>query len=367
MALKKKGKKIVIIVPTLTNGGAERVAASLSLYFPDEIEVLYVLYQNKISYLYKGRTISLDIDPSKSIIIKLYNFVWRLLKLKLILLKEKPDAVLSFMEDPNLINILVNKKAIISVREPKSFAVRNDFKNRVIIERFYNRSKKIISVSQGIKDDLIKNFNIKPCLIDVIHNPVNITSIKHLASEKLEKVHEWIFEKKVIISVGRLSREKAQDDLLKAYAQLIDIPDLHLVILGEGEVKAVLENIVQENNLYDKVHFLGFQKNPYKFIARSNIFVLSSKWEGFPNVILEAMACNVPVISSDCPTGPSEIFLNNKFKNLYQVGNINQLSSKLRKFLQSDNSDFLGWSNKRLLNFDPSLIANQYLEVANEN
>ncbi len=81
-----KGKKIIIIVPTLSNGGAERVAASLSLYFPDEVQVLYVLYQNDITYLYKGRIISLNIDPSKSIFSKAYNFLYRLLKLKSIFL-----------------------------------------------------------------------------------------------------------------------------------------------------------------------------------------------------------------------------------------------------------------------------------------
>lgn len=365
--MKEVKKTIVIIVPTLSNGGAERVAASLSLFFPDNIEVLYVLYQNKISYDYKGRTISLNIDPSKSIFLKGFNFLWRLIKLKSILLKEKPIAVFSFMEDPNLINILLNKKAIISVREPKSLSVKNDFKNRLIIQRFYNRSERIISVSQGIKDDLIHNFNIKPFLIEVIHNPVDAASIKKLSMEKLDKEHEWIFKNKVIISVGRLSHEKAQDDLIRAYAQLMDIPDLSLVLLGEGEDKAALKKIVLENKLLDRVHFLGFQKNPYKFIAKSKLFVLSSKWEGFPNVVLEAMACNIPVISSDCPTGPSEIFLNNKFSNLYQVGDIDQLSLKLRAFLHSDNTDFLGWSQERLLSFDPLVIAKKYLELVDEN
>ncbi|MDQ3536097.1 MAG: glycosyltransferase [Bacteroidota bacterium] len=362
-----KGKKIIIIVPTLSNGGAERVAASLSLYFPDEVQVLYVLYQNDITYLYKGRIISLNIDPSKSIFSKAYNFLYRLLKLKSIFLKERPDAVISFMEDPNLINILLNKRAIISVREPKSLSVKNDFKNRMIIKKFYNRSKKIISVSKGIKEDLVNNFNIKPFLIEIIHNPVNTIAINNLAMEKLEDIHEFIFKNKVIICVGRLSYEKAQVDLLLAYTQLKDIPDLHLVLLGDGEVRYDLENIAREHNLLDKIHFLGFQKNPYKFIAKSTLFVLSSKWEGFPNVVLEAMACNIPVISSDCPTGPSEIFIDNKFKNLYQVGNIDELSLKLRTFLQSDNSDFLAWSKNRLLNFDPKIIAKQYLEVANES
>lgn len=362
----KEGKKIVIIVPTLSKGGAEKVAASLSLYFPDEIEVLYILYQNDISYLYKGRTISLNIDPSKNLLTKAFNFFRRLVHLKLILLKEKPDAVFSFMEDPNLINILVNKNAIISVREHKSSSVKNDFKNRMIIKKFYNRSKRIITVSQGIKDDLIRNFQISPNLVFTIYNPVNASSIRNLALEELDTVHEEIFKNRVIICVGRLSHEKAQVDLLKAFAQLKDIPDLHLVILGEGEDKIKLVNTVKEYNLSEKVHFIGFQKNPYKFIAKSELFVLSSKWEGFPNVILEAMACNIPVISSDCQTGPSEIFPNNQFENLYQVGNISELSSKLRKFLASDNAEFLAWSNERLSNFNPEVISRQYLEVANE-
>jgi glycosyltransferase involved in cell wall biosynthesis len=157
----------------------------------------------------------------------------------------------------------------------------------------------------------------------VIYNPYPIDEIRELAKEPLGS-YEEIFKHPVLITAGRLTKQKGQWYLLRVFKALKEKhKDLKLVILGEGELKDYLVKLSQELGLktyvWDRdklsesfdVYFLGFQKNPFKFIARSKLFVFPSLWEGFPNALVESMACSVCVVSSDCRSGPREILAPN--------------------------------------------------------
>jgi glycosyltransferase involved in cell wall biosynthesis len=130
-----------------------------------------------------------------------------------------------------------------------------------------------------------------------------------LLLEEIENRYRHIFEKRVIVNVGRLVQAKGQWHLIRAFSDVIKkIPELNLIIIGEGELESYLKELIIEMGLEKNVFLLGYQKNPFKFIAKSQLFAMSSLYEGFPVTLVEAAACKIPVLSTNCRSGPSEIF-----------------------------------------------------------
>jgi len=362
---KDNKKRLIFMLPTLTGGGAERVASLLSIYMPYNIDLKFILFEDKISYKYKGEIFVLNLPGHRSLLIKFWNMFLRYIRVKRYLRMFKPDAVLSFMEGPNLLNILTNKKPYISVRNYKSLSEKKNLINKSIIKFLYNRAYKIIVNSEGIKRDLIKRWKINSKKIKVIYNPVDITNIQRLKKEKIDVNFKEIFKYPVIINVGSLTEQKGQKYLLRAFAEVKkDMKDVKLLILGEGPLRKELELLAEKLGIKKDVIMPGFVKNPFKYISRSKLFVLSSLWEGFPMVLLEAIACGVPVISSNCKSGPAEI-LDNDF--LFPPKDINTMSTLILKFLKLD-KDYLYNKLEKLQKtlereLNPLSIAKRYLEV----
>ncbi len=303
-----KNKKIIFLIPTLADGGAERVASELSLNLSNDIERIIVLLDKKISYPYKGKLISLNSPASQNFFLKIIHFLQRFYRFKKLLKQENPDWVISFTEKANIINIITNKKSIISVHIFLSKICQGFYGKiyKILIKTLYNKTTKIITVSNGVRVDLIKNFNIKENKIETIYNSINLEKINQLAQEKIN--HLWFKNNiPVIITSGRLAKEKGQWHLIRTFAEIKKHYSCQLAILGQGELEQYLKKLVKDLNLEKDVLFLGWQKNPFKYLAKSDIFVLTSFFEGFGNVLTEAMACGLPIISSDCPCGPREI------------------------------------------------------------
>ena len=195
----------------------------------------------------------------------------------------------------------------------------------ILYKIFYKKADNIIVVSKYTKKLLIDNLKIKENKIKVIYNLIDIDSINTHKIKPLDFFEEYFKNRKVIINMGRLTYQKGQWHLLRAFKQLKDIyPDIALVLLGEGDLREYLlemskslkfktYNIWDNMNLNDNydVYFLGFQKNPFSLMGLSKFFVFSSLWEGFPMALLEAMASGLPVISTDCYSGPREILAPN--------------------------------------------------------
>ena len=312
-------KKILFIIPSLSEGGAERVVATLSRSLSSKYDVNIAVFSSKrIDYEYKGELIDLEIPKSQNRLIKDFKALRKIKKIKKNI---EPDVSISFLPEPNLINVLSRtekEKTIISVRNMFSRVIRRSkipllrF-SKPIFKSIYKKADKVISTSDGVKEDLIKNFGMPKDKIKTIYNPCDIEEIKKKSKEKriLEREKE-IFEKPTIINVGSLTEQKGQWHLIRSFKKVKEeIPEAQLVILGEGNLKEYLDELKRDMSLEDNVHLLGFKQNPFKYMKKSDSFVLSSVYEGLGNVIIESLACGTPVISTDCKSGPREILAPN--------------------------------------------------------
>jgi glycosyltransferase involved in cell wall biosynthesis len=197
----------------------------------------------------------------------------------------------------------------------------------------YRRADAIIAVCGGVADDLSAFTGLARQRIEVINNPVVTDQTLILAREEFG--HRW-FEPgapPVIVAAGRLADAKDYPTLLRAFAKLRASRRCHLMILGEGELLSGLVALTRDLGVADDVEFAGFLLNPYAVMSRASVLVLSSRWEGSPNVLVEAMACGAPVVSTDCPSGPREILAGGKYGPLVPVGDVAGLAAAMASIL----------------------------------
>ena len=225
---------------------------------------------------------------------------------------------------------------------------------------FYPHADAVVAVSKGVAADLMKNAGLSPSLVYVIPNPVITPKLLTLAQEPLD--HPWFQDgaPPVILGVGRLTKQKDFPTLIKAFARVRKSFQCRLVILGEGQDRPKLEALIAGLGLKSDTLLPGFVQNPYPYFKRASLFVLSSAWEGSPNVLTEALALGTPVVSTDCPNGPKEILQGGRFGPLVPVGDVKALSEAMlrtlknpleKSFLKSAVKDYtLEESTRRYLN-----------------
>jgi glycosyltransferase involved in cell wall biosynthesis len=165
----------------------------------------------------------------------------------------------------------------------------------------------VVSVSKSIRSSLISDFNLTPEKVLCIYNPIPIAEINQKAAETVDHPF-FAVDHIVLVSAGRLAPEKRFDRLLKAFASVYnERSDVFLIIIGEGDLRTELQNLAKSLGVENRVDFLGFKENPFAWISKGDIFILTSDREGLPMVLLEAMACGLPVISTNCRSGPNEL------------------------------------------------------------
>jgi glycosyltransferase involved in cell wall biosynthesis len=191
---------------------------------------------------------------------------------------------------------------------------------------FYRHVDRIIGVSQGVVDDVLAITSLPRERVRVVRNPVWTPELSRLAQESVG--HPWLQTRDtpVILGAGRLTRQKDFATLIRAFAEVRTRRPCRLIILGDGNLRSYLETLASELNVRDDVSLPGFVTNPYAWIARARLFVLSSLWEGSPNVLTEALAIGVPVVSTDCPSGPREILKDGEYGTLVPMGDVTALA-----------------------------------------
>lgn len=313
-------KNILVLTPTLSGGGAERSTAIITKYLSSNYNVTIATYQkNGQEYDYNGELVNLNIPTDTSNPIKrLIIFFKRWHVIKRLKIDREINLTISNLENANLLNILTRKhsKTILTMRSFKSQRV-NGIKGKIykfLISNLYNRSDKIVAVSKAVKQDLERNFDLDQNKISVLYNGIDIQNIQEEMVKEVEE--KYIPFNKSLITVGSLNKHKGHWHLIRAFEKVLKSnPKLHLVIVGDGPLKKELKELANELNIESHVHFLGRKNNPYKYMYQSKLFIFTSITEGFGNVLVESMACETPVISTDCNAGPKEILTNDKNKN----------------------------------------------------
>jgi len=240
---------------------------------------------------------------------------------------------------------------------------RSDWRIRVMPQLnswFYPWADGVVAVSKGVADDLAQVTKISRDRIQVIYNPIVTPEFREKTRAPLQ--HPWFEsgEPPVILAVGRLTGQKDFVTLIEAFARVRRTQPARLLILGEGEERAVLEEKVKELGLEQDASLPGFVANPYPYMCRAKVFVLSSRWEGLPGVLIEALYCGAPLVATDCPSGPREVLAGGKHGQLVPVGNAGALAQGIHDALDGKipRPPRESWRP-----FDSETVVNQYIDL----
>jgi glycosyltransferase involved in cell wall biosynthesis len=334
--------KVSFFLPNLNTGGAERI----TVYLANGLalcgyKVDVVLGRAEGEFL-------ADIASDVSIIdLKASRTLFAIPKLASYLRAARPDVLISALDYVNVAAILARSLSLTQTRVIAACHVTHSQKgarlkgivkmtHSAAVRWFYPWSDLLMCVSQGVADDLMTATGLPPERIRVIYNPVIGPELERLACEPV--AHPWFAtnDVPVIVAVGRLTPAKDFGTLIRAFKLLKKERNARLLIIGEGPERAQLEALVEELDLKSCVEMPGFAKNPYAFVSRAALFVLSSAWEALPTVLIEALALGTRVVSTDCKNGPREILAGGRYGRLSPVGDPVALARAMAETLASE-------------------------------
>ena len=362
--MEKIQKKIILFMPSIDGGGVEKNLILISDYLAQNLgNIFLITYDNRFNKFFNKKIKIFNVTKSINPVSKYYKYFRCLILLCIQIIKFSNCIVFSFQA--NIYCAILHKflsfKLIARSNSSPSGWSHNLIKKYIF--KFFLRSANCVIVnSKEFKKEFKQKFNLDT---EMIYNPLNK---KEIISKSKKKVDVKFFNKKKclrIINVARFTDQKDHITLLKSFKEIIKKINARLLILGYGPNETKIKQFIKKNNFREKIKIINFQLNPYTFIKKSDLLILSSKYEGLPNVILEALCLNVFVISSKCPTGPKEILENGKFGYLFNVGDHKDLSEKIIKFMKFKNNSkkMIKLGYKSLDRFDYNLNCEKYLKV----
>lgn len=356
-----KKKSIIFILPDLNAGGAERIVTTIANHLPRE------QFEPKILLLRKeGAYLELLKEDVEIIDIKTPRIRHSIKPILKEIRRRKPDIVFSGFGEVNAYLSLFIKlfpKIKFIARETNVVSQHVTRREIRVFYKFYNNYSHIICQSDDMMNDLITNFKIKTDKITKINNPVDFDFIndKLKESDKPESYKEGY---KNVVAIGNLSSRKGFDNLLNVFTHLKD-KKIILHILGDGRDKDLLHQMKSDLGL-EQVIFHGQQKNPYQYLKFADLFILSSRYEGFPNVLLEAGACGTYALANNCPGGINEIIQDKINGEIADIENHKEFSETILKILDKEhNKEHVVHSIQS--RFSKEMILKQYEELLNSN
>lgn len=356
---------IAVYLYRLLGGGAERVMVNLLQGFVQRgLKTDLVLNKQEGSYLTQvpSQVRIIDLSAPKP---------WRngLPSLVRYLQKERPAALLTGLHYNNEIAILAKRLAFASTRvvvsEHNTLSLRvkrekNEQKSALTARLFYPFADAVVAVSQGVAKDLSLVTGMPLNRIQTVYNPVILPDL--IAKAKQPVDHPWFApgEPPVILGVGRLEEQKDFPTLIEAFAIVKQERPARLVILGKGKQQQKLNALVKELGIENDVAFLGFAQNPYSYMAKASVFVLSSIEEGLPTVLIEAMAVGTPVVATNCESGSDEILDNGKYGELVPVGDRDAIASSILRVLSGNTKSV---PPAPLQQYRLETVTQQYLDI----
>lgn len=323
-----KKKKILFIIPSLAGGGSERVMLHLVNNLDRNKFDINLLIISKKGELFDSLRDDINVTflGARKIRYSVFKIISHINKLR-------PDLVFSTLGHLNLMISMIKpfmpKSIKFAVRESSilSKSYQMDKYTKIfsfVAKRFYNNFDMVVAQSAYMKDDMINNFGINSSIITVINNPVDFDMIN-----KLSETEQVLFDKSKfnLLAIGRLGAVK-RFHLLVELMSAMD-RDYHLTILGDGSERERLSELAESLGAEDRISFKGFQPNPYQFMAQADLLLLSSKYEGLPNVLLEANACGTPVFALECPGVNEDIVKNNVTGLLIKNDSLTELKEKI--------------------------------------
>ncbi len=304
---------LAFLLPDLDEGGAERVTATLAAGLARRgHRVDVVLFRAGGSYL--------DTLPESVRVVDLGTgrALWSVPAVRRYLRRERPDALVSALQTANLVALLAHRggrsatRLIVTLHNTYSLKMQRtrDPRGRLLnrfMARAVRRADAIVAVSDGVAEDYARSAGLPRASIRTIYNPVVHPGLLEQAAEGVDHPFFAAGQPPVLVAAGRLVPQKDFDTLLHAFAEVRARRPARLLVLGEGSGRHALEALARSLGVEADVDLPGFERNPHRFTARAAAFVLSSRWEGLPTALIEAMALGTPVVSTDCPSGPREI------------------------------------------------------------
>lgn len=367
--------RIVFFINDLSGGGAEKALKLLSGHLAGaghEVSVVTLQASNDSYALESGvsrvtmRSGALGRGAGKVLALPVHAA-----ELAAVLHRTRPDVCVSFLPRSNVAHVMTrwfgNRRPIllteqISSRDNYPGTGIGDRVMRGLIARFHPRADAVFPSSAGVRDGL-ETFGVPRDRMHVVYNPISVDEIQRSAREPLADA--GFGDVPTIITVGRYAPQKDHATLLRAFAIVRRQSPARLVLIGQGPLRAELEVLADELGIRSDVRFAGWQPNPFAWLARSDLFVLSSRYEGFGNVIVEAMACGLPVVSTDCPSGPREILRDGEAGELVPVGDPEALAAAMLAVLADPDrrARLAAQSAARAPEFDISVIGPRYAEL----
>ena len=355
--------KICLAFENLGDGGAQRAMLLLAKELSKDHQIEAIIFEKKPNR-YTAEQLSKVIEIGRLLPVQLMTIMkWSL--------KNKDVPIVTTQANVTRVFALAKSLRIIKnpliIREANRLGQSKSKGQTLIwdlfIEKIYKKSNHFIALSKSGKSDLLEIRKCPSEKITVIKNCINTLELNQLAQKKTQ--HKWLEGDrpyKTIVAAGRFVEQKALDQLIRATPDILARQDVRVIILGEGELRKKYEELISKLGLEDFIDLPGFVDNPYAYFKESDVFVLCSKWEGSPNVLLEAMAVGTTVVSTDCPSGPREIITSTDIGYLCRANDIQELTSAIITALEHPiNKPHLSSYMKQ--NYNSSEWANKYLSI----